>query len=137
MKTNEKPLKGMYIFLLAISLLGVIIILVNTSKLGPGISHDSVAYIYAAKSLLNGDGYAYFGYTSPFIQWPPLFPTILAAANGIGMDVLTASRIINAIVFGWIIFFSGLWLLKNIRNKSPIDSAIRTPICDKYLMKFY
>lgn len=106
-----------YILLAIAGFIGFLLVLCNTSRFGPGITHDSVAYIFTAKSLLAGKGYAYFGYPSPFIQWPPLFPTMLAAANAVGIGIPEASRYINAVTFGLIVFFSGLWLFKRVWNQ--------------------
>lgn len=96
---------------------GLMIILIGTHSFGPGISHDSAAYIYASKSLLAGRGYEYFGYISPFIQWPPLFPTLLAVSGFFGIDPVMASRFINAVVFGLIVFLSGIWLGRHLKSK--------------------
>jgi len=96
---------------------GFIIVLIGTYKFGPGISHDSVAYIFASKSLLAGRGYEYFGYESPFVQWPPFFPTLLALGGIAGIDPVTISRYVNAVVFGLIVFLSGTWLGSHLKNK--------------------
>ena len=39
-----------------LGLTGTVIALLSTSVYGPGLSPDSVAYIFAARSLLAGDG---------------------------------------------------------------------------------
>jgi len=102
------------IFLAAVpGILGALLVLASAYKYGPAISTDSVAYVYAAESLLAGKGYVYFGYEAPFIQWPPLFPTFLAALAAPGVDVVPGAMYMNAAVFGLIIFFSGLWLCRN------------------------
>ena len=67
-----------YIVLTA-GFLAILLILLSTSKFGPGISADSVAYMHAAKSLAEGKGFEYFGFNAPFIQWPPLFSSLLAS----------------------------------------------------------
>jgi len=96
---------------------GFIIILTGTYRFGPGVSHDSVAYIFASESLLAGRGYEYFGYESPFVQWPPFFPTLLALGGIMGIDPVTISRYVNAVVFGLIVFLSGIWLGNHLKNK--------------------
>jgi hypothetical protein len=79
-------------------IVSIFIILEGTKKYGPGVTHDSVAYMFAAASAANGKGLQYFAYTSPFIQWPPLFPLILAVSRPLGIDPLAFSRYFNAIV---------------------------------------
>lgn len=89
----------------------------STSRYGVGISPDSVAYISSAKSLLSGSGYLlYDGH--PYIQWPPLFPAMLAALGLVGIQPIDGARYVNAIIFGLIIFTSGQILLRHIRSKN-------------------
>ncbi|HHW30959.1 MAG TPA: hypothetical protein GXX20_04685 [Clostridiaceae bacterium] len=98
------------------SLTGAILVVICASKYGPAISTDSVAYIYSAKSLLAGEGYVYFGYQSAFIQWPPLYPSLLALFIALGIEGWSAALYINAVIFSGVIFLTGLWLLKNSRS---------------------
>jgi hypothetical protein len=111
-----KPTVKKLLPIIIISALGMITVLVATAKYGPGITHDSVAYLYAAKTLLNGRGLEYFGYGTPFVQWPPLFPSLIAAVGFPGIDMIQAVRWINSMAFGFIVLFSSLWLLKNVKN---------------------
>jgi 4-amino-4-deoxy-L-arabinose transferase-like glycosyltransferase len=97
-------------------LTGGILVIISASKYGPAISTDSVAYIYSAKSLLAGEGFVYFGYQSAFIQWPPLYPSLLALFIALGIEGWSAALYINAVVFSGIIFLTGLWLFKNSRS---------------------
>lgn len=75
-----------------------ILIVWGTGKYGPGVTHDSVAYLYSAASLADGQGLQYFGYTSPFIQWPPMYSFILAVPEGLGLDPLVFTQYFNALV---------------------------------------
>ncbi len=85
-------------------------VLMSSLKYGPGFTHDSAAYMYAAQSLLYGEGFQYFGYVSPYIQWPPLFPAMLAIAGAAGLNSLTAALIINSLSYALMVFFAGKWL---------------------------
>jgi len=98
-----------------ISFIGILFLVAVTSRFGPGISHDSVAYIYASRSFLSGNGLRYFGYEAPYVQWPPLLPLVLAVFGGLGIDTFTASILINAICFSLTIFFTGVWLNRFIK----------------------
>jgi hypothetical protein len=104
--------------LLLLSVAGVFLIFACTSKYGAGISHDSIAYIYAARSLADGKGFLYFGYETPFVQWPPLFPALLALMLKAGFDCAITGRYINALVFGLIIFFTGRRFLSKVETYS-------------------
>jgi len=118
MKTNDKNQKLTFAFIIISALAGFIMVIATVSKYGPGLTHDSAAYMYSAESLAGGMGYEYFGYISPFIQWPPLFPTLLAVARIAGVDALGAAGFLNALSFGLIIFFSGKWMFRRFENKA-------------------
>ena len=106
-----------YITSSAAAVIAILLIILGTSKYGPGISADSVAYMHAARSLAAGKGYVYFGFDAPFIQWPPLYPSLLAIAELLGLDVATAANYLNAFILGLIIFIFGVWAAKNIRYR--------------------
>ncbi len=92
--------------LIILSLMGVALILMGTSRYGAGVSPDAVNYISVAKSLLSGNGYLLYG-GAPLVLAPPLFPTILALLGLIGIEPLIGARFLNAIIFGSIILISG------------------------------
>lgn len=118
MNKTVQPVGGKnYIFLLA-GLLGASAVFLATYRYGPGLSHDSAAYVYAARSLMDGKGLLYFGYGTPFIQWPPLYPILLSLAGKLGCDVITGARFINSSIFGLIVYFTGRWMAKGIKSKS-------------------
>jgi 4-amino-4-deoxy-L-arabinose transferase-like glycosyltransferase len=102
--------------LIFLSLIGVILVFLSTSRYGVGISPDSVAYLSSAKSLLSGSGYLLYN-GQPLIDWPPLFPTLLATLGFIGISPIDGARMINAIVFGLIIFGSGQLLLGYLKSR--------------------
>lgn len=99
-----------YIFLMTCSLIAAFEVLFSSLKYGPGVTHDSAAYMYAAQSLLDGEGFQYFGYDSPYIQWPPLLPVMLAIFGAAGLNSLAAAMLINSIAYALIVLFSGRWL---------------------------
>lgn len=106
-------------FLFVLSLIGVLVILVSTSRYGVGISSDSIAYISIAKNILSGKGYLIYG-GRPYLFGPPLFPTLLASFSLGIFEPFFIARYINAISFGLIILFSGFWLRKNIKSISLV-----------------
>ena len=87
-----------------------------TSKFGPGISEDSVAYIAAARNLLNGRGFSVLFDSKGnqlnlwlpmhdnelyhILPWPPLFPFIISIFGFVGFNLIESARWINAILFG-------------------------------------
>ena len=102
-----------------LALAGVGIVLVATSVYGPGLSPDSVAYIFAAQSLTSGNGYSMIS-GHPFVHWPPLFPTLLAGMASIGIDPLNGARLFNAAIFGLIIFVTGHLLRTHLKSMTLV-----------------
>ena len=91
---------------IVLSLVGVMFVLLRTSSPGLGISPDSRNYLAASSSLLAGDGYQNHDGT-PYVNWPPLFPTLLAAIDAAGLDPVEAGRFANAAIMGLVIFAAG------------------------------
>lgn len=102
-------------FLLAIiGLAGVIIILLATSRFGAGLSPDSIGYIAAARNLAAGKGYLWYN-GEPLASWPPLYPSILAIVDYFfGIDPLSSAHVINASVFGLIVYLTGLLIFRYV-----------------------
>jgi len=65
---------------------------------GSGVSPDSTIYIEGAKSLLSGKGFFQNG--DPIIHFPPLYPIFLAIVGLFENNLVDASRLLNAIIFG-------------------------------------
>ncbi|MGH2628628.1 MAG: hypothetical protein ACRDHY_18480, partial [Anaerolineales bacterium] len=64
-----------------------------TTPHGAGISPDSVQYIAAAGSFLEGRGL-------PLELWAPLYPVVLAIGEVAGMGMLAWARLLNAALLG-------------------------------------
>lgn len=130
------------ICLILISIGGIILILFASSRMGPGISPDSVAYIAAARNILNGHGVSILYNTDGTIplslwqpvnpetinnvfMWPPAYPFLLSAIGIFGLNIITGARWLNAILFGINIFTITL-LIKKVTNSIilPLLSAI-------------
>jgi len=121
-----------------LSLSGMFVVLLCTSRYGVGTSLDSSAYISAARSLLSGQGYLN-PEGEPYTHWPPLFPTLLAVAGLPGIDALVAARLLNALAFGAIIFVSGLLFLRSTTSKAfalvgILAVAASAPVLDVSVM---
>jgi hypothetical protein len=99
-----------------LALIGAISIFLLTSRNGASVSPDSVAYISVARHISDGIGFVnYDGYF--FVLQPPLYPFLLAAVKIIFLlDPLISAGYLNAILFGLIIYYSGLFLLKLLKS---------------------
>lgn len=101
--------RGTHVAILLLALCGMMLVLLCTWPYGPGTSPDSVNYLSAARSLLAGQGYRYPD-GGVFTHWPPLYPTLLAALEFVGIDALRGAAWANSLAFGLTILLSG-WLL--------------------------
>ena len=83
-------------------LLGCALVLLATSRYGAGLSSDSVGYISAARSLVtDGTLTTYLG--EPMVNWPPLYPALLASVYWLtGVDPLYSAAWVNTLLFGLI-----------------------------------
>ncbi len=100
--TNIMGARNLVLGLLGLA--GSIIAMLATSRYGAGLSPDSTYYIEVARALASGHGIpAYFTFQ------PPLFPAILALMGALtGRDPLLLSHVLNAALFGIIIYVSGM-----------------------------
>jgi len=119
MPNNIEKSARTQVALVILSLIGIGLALVSTSRYGVGLSPDSASYISAARSLLQGRGYLRYD-GNPLVVFPPLFSTLLAILGLIGIEPLNGARYFNAFVFGLIIFASGNLFRMAIRSKTLV-----------------
>ena len=116
--TNKKrPFRPAPFTLLIVFLagLGTAHILVRTATYGPSVKPDSVLYLSTALNFLAGEGWRDFtgGLT---VQWPFLFPLLLAVGGWVGIEPLEVGRWVNAMAFGLTILVAGCWLRSHLRS---------------------
>ena len=71
----------------------------SISKLGLGISTDSVHILFGGLNLSEGRGLISFD-GSPVLGWPPLYPILLATVHlATGLDVFAAANLLQAFSF--------------------------------------
>src|SRR5574338_299034 len=99
------------------SFIGSSLVFLAAINYGPGLSPDSIEYLAASNSLLRGTGFlSYNGL--PITEWPPLYPIFISLIRFIfGTDSSISVVILNALLFGCIIYRSGLILYKYINTK--------------------
>ncbi|HWH75868.1 MAG TPA: phospholipid carrier-dependent glycosyltransferase [Candidatus Binatus sp.] len=86
------------------------------TRWGIGLYTDSIVYVGTARSILAGAGVSYFddvGRFAPVIQYPPLYPAIVAALSMTGLDALESARWLsivcygaNALLVGYMVYYS-------------------------------
>lgn len=98
-----------------LSVIGVAVILLATQNYGAGLSSDSVMYISTARNIANGSGAVGYDQT-PLVVFAPLYPALLALIDYVfGVDPVSSARIVNAILFGLIVYLSGILFLKHLK----------------------
>ena len=109
MKLRVTSRLAMLIALVLIAVIGVLLVLQATPE-GAGLSDDSIAYIAGARSMVAGNGYreAWLASNGPVTHFPPAFPSVLAFFGYLGIDPLHAVRWVNALLFGASAFVLGI-----------------------------
>lgn len=72
------------------------LVLVATSRYGPGLTPDSLAYVSTAESVALAEGFRDHG-DQPLVLFPPLYPLVLAPGVWLGAAALSVVRIFNII----------------------------------------
>lgn len=80
--------------ILAAALAGAAAVLWSTAPWGAGLDNDVVDFFSGAESLLDGRGYVQSN-GEPFALWPPLMPTLLAAARALGLPFELTLRLMH------------------------------------------
>jgi Dolichyl-phosphate-mannose-protein mannosyltransferase len=107
------------LFLGMLALVGVGFVLVSTHRYGVVVWPDSVYYLSTARNLNSGAGFISFD-GKPLTLWPPLYPALLAFVSRIfGTDPLVIASIVNALIFGFIVYLAGTVLFRHL-SSSPI-----------------
>ncbi len=107
------------IFLTALSAIGLILILITTSKYGAGVSSDAARNLSTADSLVEGKGFVDM-LGAPLLLWPPLYPLVLAGASLITRwGTFQAAWYLNVALFAVNIWLAG-WLLYRIFPDRPV-----------------
>jgi len=103
----------LWILLVIIAIIGSAALFVVTQP-GMGASGDSVHYMEGASNLAEGLGYTRhikIGEPIPITGFPPGYPAMLFLGIKLGLDVMSAARVLNILLFfiflvliGWLIF---------------------------------
>lgn len=98
-----------HVALLIPGIIGGLVILVSTKTYGLGLSPDSSRYISSAQNIFSG----FISYDdTPMVHFPPLYSVTIAVIHYfLPTNIFTSTRIINIILFGYIIYLTGVLLL--------------------------
>jgi len=127
--------RGDLIFVAGVSLAAAAFLAVLT-RLGPYIHFDSVYYIAAARSFIEGHGLAVpFGADRPvtLTHFPPLYPLTLALAGLITHDVIPGARWLSVGLFAANVFLFGA-LARKLTNRTEFSVAAASVFATSYTM---
>jgi hypothetical protein len=113
--------KRLAIYLLLLSITGMVLVYLVTHKFGPGISTDGARYLSTAQNLIEGRGF-YDYLDIPLTQFPPLYSVIVAGISLIsGLDVFATAQVLNILTFGLVIGLAGYFFYRSF-PKEPLFS---------------
>ena len=98
------------LLLVLIAGLGVVHLLIRTSRYGAFIQGDAGSYLNMAAGFQAGDGRGNDGH------YPPGYPLLIAALGLAGIDLREAGRLINVTAFGSTLLAAGFWLRRHARS---------------------
>src|SRR5512133_2994729 len=100
------------IYLLLLSVLGMVLVFLVTYKFGPGISTDGAKYLSTAQNLLEGKGLNDY-LNDPLTQFPPFYSLLIAGISLVTrLDVFLAAQYLNILTFGLVIWLAGYFFYK-------------------------
>ena len=103
------------LLLAAAAVLGAGLVLLRQASYGPSMGWDAVNYITAARNLLAGNGLV--DLIRPMVNWPPLYPAMLAGGGLFGVDPYAVAGPLNAVIFGLTVLVAGWWLRRHMHSR--------------------
>jgi 4-amino-4-deoxy-L-arabinose transferase-like glycosyltransferase len=110
------------LFLCALCVLGLVAVwlMLYSTPFGIGIWLDSLHYVSAAESLMDGLGFGRVsgcGSFKPMTHYPPFYSLTLAAFSPLGLSPIRAARVVSALCYGLTVTLSGLAIYKIDKNR--------------------
>ncbi len=105
------------LLLVGLALLGGLLILLREINYGAVVSWDSVTYMSTAENTAAGRWFITFYYGKPLINWPPMYPLLMAPIVLLGFDVHGSAGFVNAAAFTLTVLFSALWLRRHLDSR--------------------
>ncbi|MBI9043060.1 MAG: hypothetical protein JEZ06_01170 [Anaerolineaceae bacterium] len=114
----KNRVKVFHISLLVLSIIGVIALLIST-RWGPGVGGDATIYMMSARNLIEGKGLGLIGPQGEFRllpYFPPFFSMTLGFFGLLGFDIFRTAQVLNAILFGGIVWITGMVVFRSTRS---------------------
>lgn len=111
------------LYLSVLAVIGLIFILVTTSKYGAGVSSDAGRNLSTADNLLAGKGFVDMS-GAAFVLWPPLYPLVMAGLSLLtGWSTFRVAWYLNVFLYALNLWLMG-WLLYLIFKDKPYYAVI-------------
>ncbi len=111
--------KRLLVYLIVLSIAGCGIVWLATSSYGSGLSSDAIRIISAGQNFIEGRGLITSS-GNALVSWPPMYSILLGLLSALfHSDVFTVGMVLNILVFGTIVFCSGM-LFALIKPDKPI-----------------
>ena len=110
------------LLLATLAVAGAALVMARQVGYGVGLVADAPTYLAVADSLRAGMGFTQFS-VYPYLLWPPLYPTLLAASSLFVLDPHDVAGPLNAGVFGLTIFVVGHCLRRYLRHRFLVVGA--------------
>ena len=104
--------------LVTLAFLGAVHVLIRSFYQIPNFDRafDSLFYVSMADTLVSGEGITGF-LGSLTSLWTPFYPITIAFIGLFGIDLVDAGLLVNAVAFGLIILWTGVWLYRYIGSQ--------------------
>ena len=99
----------------ACAVTGALLVLARGLNFGVAL-YTAGIHISVARSLLAGDGFMQIIH-GPMVNWPPLYPLLLAAATFFTFDPHAVAGPVNAVIFALTVLLVGLWLRQRLASR--------------------
>ena len=121
------------LFLGALGFLGAVSAVLRVIPYGVALDPDGLVYIEVARNLLLGEVFVreQGGY---YVQYPPLWPALIATVSFPGFDPYDVAGFVNAGAFGLAIVVSGSWLRGHIESRFLVAWACLAVVAPVFLV---
>ncbi len=107
---SDKQSRLVTLLIVTSSLLGMALMIYSTTW-GPVVTSDSVYYIGSADNLVHGKGFGLPWGSGRFLLYagdPPFYPLLIAGLELLGLNVVSAARLVAVLTFGLTILAVGV-----------------------------
>jgi len=114
--------KLLSVFIIAVAAFATASVVVHTWQ-GAGVNADATSYVSVAENFADGNGLRKFNDVWHTAH-PPGFPVVMAGLELLGLSARSATRWLNAALYGATILFAGMWLKSVCRHGMVVVAAV-------------